>query len=46
MLTPDTEDEMPALVRGLHRAGPDHHPARRRHRLHRRRRAADADARR
>jgi hypothetical protein len=24
----------------LHRAGPDHHPARRRHRLHRRRRAA------
>ena len=26
----------------LHRSRPDHHPARRRHRLHRRRRAADA----
>ena len=28
--------------RGLHRARPDHHPARRRHRLHRRRDSADA----
>jgi hypothetical protein len=28
---------------GLHRAGADHHPARRRHRLHRRRDSADAD---
>ena len=30
---------------GLHRAGPDHHPARRRHRLHRRRDPADLEER-
>ena len=30
---------------GLHRARPDHHPARRRHRLHRRRDAADLEER-
>ena len=33
------------LVAGLHRAGPDHRPARRRHRLHRRRGAADLEER-
>jgi hypothetical protein len=45
VLTPDTEAEMAGLVSRLHRAGPDHHPARRRHRLHRRRRAADLEER-
>ena len=42
VLTPDTEDEMAGAGAGLHRTRPDHHPARRRHRLHRRRGAADA----
>ena len=37
VLYPDTEDEVRGLVEGLHRARPHHHPARRRHRLHRRR---------
>jgi hypothetical protein len=37
VLAPDTEEEMAPLVARLHRTGPDHHPARRRHRLHRRR---------
>ena len=42
VLTPDTEAEIPHLVRELHRARPHHHPARRRHGLHGRRRAAHA----
>jgi FAD/FMN-containing dehydrogenase len=42
VLYPDTEEEIAPLVRGCIEARPDHHPARRRHRLHRRRRAADA----
>jgi FAD/FMN-containing dehydrogenase len=42
VLYPDTEEEMAPLVRGCIEARPDHHPARRRHRLHRRRDAADA----
>jgi FAD/FMN-containing dehydrogenase len=37
VLAPDDEAEIPALVAALHRARPDDHPARRRHRLHRRR---------
>jgi FAD/FMN-containing dehydrogenase len=45
VLTPDTEAEMAGAGQGLHRAGPDHHPARRRHRLHRRRGAADLEER-
>ena len=45
VLTPDSEAEMAGAGEGLHRAGPDHHPARRRHRLHRRRGAADLEER-
>ncbi len=41
VLTPDTEAEMAGVGQGLHRAGADDHSARRRHRLHRQRRAAD-----
>ena len=35
VLTPDTEEEMAGLVKGLYRPWADHRPARRRHRLHR-----------
>ena len=42
VLYPDTEDEVAALVRACIELGLDHHPARRRHRLHRRRDSADA----
>ena len=42
VLMPDSEAEIPALGARLHRTGADHHSARRRHRLYRRRRAADA----
>ena len=45
VLTPDSEAEMAGLVAGCIELGPDHHPARRRHRLHRRRRAADLEER-
>jgi hypothetical protein len=45
VLTPDSEAEMAAPGGRLRRAGPDHHPARRRHRLHRRRLAADLEER-
>ena len=43
VLTPDTEAEMAGAGQRLHRARPDHHPARRRHRLHRRRDPADLE---
>ena len=42
VLMPDTEAEIPASGARLHRTRPDHHSARRRHRLYRRGRAADA----
>jgi hypothetical protein len=42
VLTPDSEENGRPGQR-LYRTGPDHHPARRRHRLHRRRDSADAD---
>ena len=42
VLTPDTEDEIALMVKELDRPRPDHHSARRRHRLHRRRHPADA----
>lgn len=34
VLTPDTEAEMAGLVKGCIELGPDHHPARRRYRIH------------
>ena len=42
VLMPDSEAEIPCAGARLHRTRTDHHPARRRHRLHRRRRALDA----
>ena len=46
VLYPDTEDEVRGARRGLHRARPHDHSARRRHRLHRRRDSARRRARR
>ena len=45
VLTPGHRGRDGRPGQGLHRAGADHHPARRRHRLHRRRRAADLEER-
>ena len=42
VLTPDTEEEIAGLVKALLRTRADHDPARRRHRLHRRRDSAHA----